>query len=201
MKKVFYNKLIRDKIPEKLRNIHKAFEIRKLDEDEFQKALLEKLKEESSGVANAQSREELIGELADLQAVMDEVKKNQGISLEEMDAVIKSNQDKKGGFDEKIWLIWSEDDGYKSNEGSNLTEKPIPELSAEAKSFKLGKYRHYKGGEYETIGIGRYSETLEEVVVYRALYDDGSVWVRPLAMFVEDVEIDGERKPRFTYIS
>ena len=61
----------------------------------------------------------------------------------------------------------------------------------------LGTYRHYKGKEYEVIGIAQQSETLEEMVVYRALYGEGQLWVRPLRMFLETVEVDGEFVPRF----
>ena len=66
--------------------------------------------------------------------------------------------------------------------------------------MKLGKYRHFKGKEYEVLAVAKHSETLEEMVVYRALYGEGDVWVRPLAMFEEQVERDGKVFPRFTYI-
>jgi hypothetical protein len=61
-----------------------------------------------------------------------------------------------------------------------------------------GKYRHYKGNEYEVLGIARHSETHEEMVVYRPLYGEGGLWVRPLAMFTENVTLDGKAVPRFT---
>ena len=63
-----------------------------------------------------------------------------------------------------------------------------------------GKYRHYKGGLYEVIGMARHSETLEEMVVYRALYGEGGLWVRPLAMFLENVTLDGKTVPRFAFV-
>jgi hypothetical protein len=66
--------------------------------------------------------------------------------------------------------------------------------------FKLGKYRHYKGNEYEVIGVAKHSETFEELVVYRALYGSGDLWVRPLNMFLEEVEINEKKTPRFKYI-
>lgn len=66
--------------------------------------------------------------------------------------------------------------------------------------IKLGKYRHFKGGEYEVLAIAKDSETLQELVVYKALYGDGAVWVRPKAMFLETVERDGKTVPRFIYI-
>lgn len=60
-----------------------------------------------------------------------------------------------------------------------------------------GVYRHYKGNDYQVIGVARHSETDEELVVYRCLYGDYSLWVRPLAMFVENVLVDGRETPRF----
>lgn len=64
----------------------------------------------------------------------------------------------------------------------------------------LGRYRHYKGGEYEVIGVARHSETYEPLVVYKPLYNTSGWWVRPHAMFFEEVEIDGKRQPRFAFI-
>jgi len=66
--------------------------------------------------------------------------------------------------------------------------------------IRTGRYRHYKGNDYQVIGIARHSETEEELVVYRKLYDDGSLWVRPAAMFVEDVNVDGRTVPRFSWL-
>ena len=65
---------------------------------------------------------------------------------------------------------------------------------------KKGRYRHFKGMEYEVLGVARHSETLEEMVVYRALYGEGGLWVRPAAMFLETVEREGKIFPRFTYV-
>ena len=66
--------------------------------------------------------------------------------------------------------------------------------------IKLGRYRHFKGMEYEVIGIAKHSETLEPMVVYRALYGDGGLWVRPASMWNETVERDGKTYRRFTYV-
>lgn len=63
-----------------------------------------------------------------------------------------------------------------------------------------GRYRHYKGGEYDVVDVVRHSETLEPHVLYRALYGEGALWVRPYAMFVERIEIDGRLQPRFAPI-
>lgn len=64
-----------------------------------------------------------------------------------------------------------------------------------------GRYRHYKGNEYEVLGIARHSETLEPLVVYRALYGGQELWVRPATMFLETVIINGIQQPRFVYVT
>ena len=65
-------------------------------------------------------------------------------------------------------------------------------------SIKPGVYRHFKGNRYEVIGVAKHSETLEEMVVYRALYGEGGLWVRPASMWLETVERDGQVFQRFT---
>ena len=70
---------------------------------------------------------------------------------------------------------------------------PLPTLPS-------GRYRHYKGGDYEVLGVVRHSETLEALVLYRPLYNDTGLWVRPYAMFLESVEVDGQPQPRFRRI-
>lgn len=72
----------------------------------------------------------------------------------------------------------------------------MSELSALPET-PLGRYRHYKGGEYEVIGVARHSETHEALVVYRPLHNGTGWWVRPHTMFFEDVDMDRERRPRF----
>ncbi len=67
-------------------------------------------------------------------------------------------------------------------------------------NIKPGKYRHYKGKEYQVIGVARHSETQDEYVVYQMLYGNRSLWIRPAAMFLENVEVDGESLPRFQYV-
>ena len=68
--------------------------------------------------------------------------------------------------------------------------------------MKLGKYRHFKGKEYMVLAVAKHSETLEDFVVYEALYENkvSKIWVRPLKMFVEKVEKDGKMVDRFEYI-
>ena len=71
---------------------------------------------------------------------------------------------------------------------------------SESVELRAGRYRHYKGGEYEVVATATHSETGESLVVYRCLYDDGSWWVRPLSMFVEQVVVDGVCVPRFDFV-
>ena len=66
--------------------------------------------------------------------------------------------------------------------------------------LKLGKYRHFKGMQYQLIGIAHHSETMEPMVVYQALYGDMELWVRPAAMWTEEVCRDGYQGPRFQFI-
>lgn len=82
-------------------------------------------------------------------------------------------------------------------------EDPAGELSwkeAEA-AVPRGRYRHFKGNEYEVLFIARHSETLEPLVVYRALYQDGGVWARPVRMWLEEVLFNGKSVPRFERVS
>ena len=66
--------------------------------------------------------------------------------------------------------------------------------------IKLGKYRHFKGKEYEVLAIAKHSETLQDMVVYKCLYGDYGIWVRPLSMFEESITRDGKTFKRFEYI-
>ncbi len=75
-------------------------------------------------------------------------------------------------------------------------------MTEEAKNLKPGIYEHFKPEHhrYQVFGVAKHSETMEEFVVYRALYGEGDIWVRPLKMFLEEVEANGKRIPRFKYI-
>lgn len=66
--------------------------------------------------------------------------------------------------------------------------------------LKTGRYRHFKGKYYEVLGVARHSETGEELVVYRPLYGERGLWVRPLSMFTETVTRDGKTFPRFEFV-
>jgi hypothetical protein len=72
-------------------------------------------------------------------------------------------------------------------------------MKKDIKAIRPGRYRHYKGNYYEVIGTARHSETGELLAVYRCLYGDHSLWVRPLEMFLEEVELEGRKVPRFSW--
>jgi len=67
-------------------------------------------------------------------------------------------------------------------------------------TIPLGIYRHYKGNQYEVIGFARHSETLEDMVIYRALYSEGGVWVRPASMWEDLIEVNGKVVKRFEFV-
>ena len=82
-----------------------------------------------------------------------------------------------------------------------MNPKVSPPLSPLANTVAInGLYEHYKGLYYKVLAIARHSETLEELVVYQAQYGEKGIWVRPLAMFLENVTIDGKSQPRFKLI-
>lgn len=82
-----------------------------------------------------------------------------------------------------------------------MSQETLSDFSVTAKSIVKGSfYEHYKGFRYMVIGIARHSETLEELIVYQALYGDRDIWVRPLGMFLENIVINGQTQPRFKFV-
>lgn len=82
-----------------------------------------------------------------------------------------------------------------------MNEESLPSFSNQAKSIRPGSlYEHYKGHCYKIVGVARHSETLEELVVYQALYGDEDLWIRPLTMFQENIMMNGQLQPRFKLI-
>ncbi len=112
MEKIFYNKLIRDKIPDVIKDRGSEFETRELSDAEFEKELLKKVSEEAQEVSSAGTREDIVREI--FQLVNKELKQ---ISVNDIETARKAMFDKKGGFKKRLFLIWSADDGYKSKKG------------------------------------------------------------------------------------
>lgn len=117
MLKIYYNKLVRDLIKEKIERNGQKCEMRQItDEAEFQQELLKKVAEESSALSRARTREEFIDEYADLMVVLDTLTSLLELSEAEVSLALKQNLEQKGGYEERYFLNWSEDAGYTSNE-------------------------------------------------------------------------------------
>lgn len=117
MGKVFYNKLIRDRIKEKIEGKGEACEVRVIeDSQEFEQELFKKVREEAHALGNVRSREEFLDEYADLMAVLDALTNHLEFSEADIRTAIAENMEKKGGFKSKHFLHWSDDTDYKSNE-------------------------------------------------------------------------------------
>lgn len=115
--KVFYNKLIRDGIEAKILAKGEQLEVRALtDNQEFEQELLKKVAEEAGALARVRSKEEFLDEYADLMAVLEALQKVIGVSDEEVMQARSENEKRKGGFAKRLYLHWSSDSGYKSNE-------------------------------------------------------------------------------------
>lgn len=115
--RVYYNKLIRDNIPEIIRAKNQECEIRKItDMQEFQQELFKKIKEEATSLAMSRTREEFLDEYADLMAVLEEIIQQLSLDIEDLNKARSDNVLKKGHYKQQNFLIWSEDVGYKSNE-------------------------------------------------------------------------------------
>ncbi len=116
MEKIYYNKLCRDKIPEIIKNKGFDCHVRVVDHDEYKREIVRKVFEEASGVRNNSGHEDLVAELADLMITIDAVKKEFGVSDLEVSAAIQKSLDEKGAYDERLYLSWSSDTEYSSNE-------------------------------------------------------------------------------------
>jgi len=82
-----------------------------------------------------------------------------------------------------------------------MHKKTLPPFSSLAKSLVIGGlYEHYKKLPYKVLGLARHSETLEELVIYQALYGEQGIWARPLSMFLENINVNGELQPRFKFV-
>ncbi len=115
--RVYYNKLIRDNIPDMIRAKRQKCEVRQIsDVQEFQQELFKKIKEEATSLAMVRTKEEFLSEYADLMTVFETIMNQLEITKEDADMAVKENQLRKGGYKHKYFLLWSEDVGYESNE-------------------------------------------------------------------------------------
>lgn len=117
MSRVYYNKLIRDNIPDKIAKKGEKCKVRKiLDDQEYEQELFKKVLEEASALSKVRSQEEFLDEYADLKIVLDSLISLQEFSDEDIKKAIERNIEKKGNFTERHFLHWSDDEDYKSNE-------------------------------------------------------------------------------------
>ncbi len=116
MEKIYYNKLCRDRVPEII--IGKGYEcdVREVDHDEYKREIIRKVFEEASGVSNHSGRSSLLKEMADLVITIDAVKKEFGISEEELNHAIDKSIEDKGGYEDRLYLSWSSDTEYSSHD-------------------------------------------------------------------------------------
>lgn len=167
-------KLVRDKIPEIIKKKGGKPIFYVAGKQEYWNKLKEKLLEKTKEFFADENMEEM----ADILEVVEAMRLYKKFDKKKLEAIKKKKAKERGVFKKKIILEKSK----------------LPML-------KLGKYRHYKQKEYEVIGVARHSETMEDMVIYKPLYkSDSEFWVRPLAMFIENVEVDGKIMPRFEYI-
>lgn len=122
IKKIYYQKLVRDKIPQRIEESGARFEIKTLSEIDFKKELLKKVSEEAGGLSNGTNRKEIVSEMGDLLDVLEEVKTHFKIKPEDLKESRKKEFQRKAGFKKKIFLVWAEDTGYKTNEKRGKTK-------------------------------------------------------------------------------
>ncbi|KKR20015.1 MAG: hypothetical protein UT48_C0024G0012 [Parcubacteria group bacterium GW2011_GWE2_39_37] len=116
MRKIYYRKLVRDKIPEIIANRNRECECYELDNKTFKKQLMKKAVEEAKGLLASNSKKEIVSELADVYDVLSEIEKINKISKNQVSLKRRENLKRKGGFINKLFLIWSSDEKYKTNE-------------------------------------------------------------------------------------
>ena len=116
MEKIFYNKLCRDKVPEIIQAKGFECDVREVDHDEYKREIVRKIFEEASGVSNPSGRTSLIKELADLMVTVEAVKKEFGVTAEELDEAVEKSIEDKGGYEDRLYLSWSSDTEYSSQD-------------------------------------------------------------------------------------
>ncbi len=118
MEKIYYNKLCRDKIPYIIKEKGFDCEVRVADHDEYKREILRKVFEEASGVSNHSDHDHLVAEIADLLITLDAVKKEFGITEAEVAEAVEVSLTEKGSYNERLYLSWSSDTQYRSNESA-----------------------------------------------------------------------------------
>lgn len=209
MPKFYFNKLVRDGVLEGcLVDPKVETDYRILDGIELKQEFIAKVYEEADEIPVRETADkEVIDEIADLQDVVTALRRVYGLSEEDIEEAQERKQQKKGGFEKAAYIesVNLADDsewiGYFRADPKKYREESHEEIS----DIIPGIYAHYKSDElrYEVIYIGRHTETGEDYVVYKPLYEhegQPDIWIRPYEMFVGDVEVDGIKQPRFKFV-
>lgn len=201
------NKLVRDAIPDQMKDQGQKVIMRELTGVELQKSLLVKLKEEiDEALAELDDKKALMGELADAQEVLDQIYTTCDIDRDELQKSQTEKRQARGGFKKGYYIetVEVDDDGewteYFVTRPLQYHEVLKSDEDFSPPHIEPGVYQHYKGNYYEVLGVGYYTESHEYAVVYRSLYEkthNPKIWIRPFDMFVETIEKGGQVIPRF----
>lgn len=203
-----FNKLIRDKLKNEYEKMGQVAHYKKLTKEEFAEALKRKLIEEASEIVPT-DKESVLNELADIYQVVEDLIKLYDLNPQEIGEIKNAKFEKKGGFVGANFVeTLTLDDNDEWNDYYRKSPDVFQELDSSPKrtphnhltvpELIPGKYQHYRGDFYEVIGTGLDTESLEQVVVYRPLYDSPvPYWVRPYSIFIEKIEVDGKKVNRF----
>lgn len=199
------NKLVRDKLKDEYARLNEVATYRTLSGAEHAEALRKKIIEEANELPLTAAQDEIVGELADIQQVIDDLARHFSIPVEQIQSIKDKKFDKKGGFKGATFV-----ETLELVEGDSWVEyyRASPDVFREigidgdehffTPTLAPGTYRHYKGNLYEVIGVSLDTETHESSVVYRPLYESTvPLWTRPYDMFVSTVDVDGIIVPRF----
>ena len=135
--RIYYNKLVWDNVPDLIREKGKECEVRELSDEEFEIELLKKVEEEASALPETASRQELIDEMADIVTVLEYIKELKGITELDIADALERHQRKRGRFEKKVFLVWSSDSAYVTNEkAKTVVRLTIPDETLEDSNAK-----------------------------------------------------------------
>lgn len=206
-----YRKLVRDNIWQWHIEAGHTPKGEQLSGDKLHEAMAMKLHEEADEVASAQTRDEFIEEIADVQQLIDDLCTSAEINPNEMSLVREEKRSKKGGFLEGHFIdtVTIPDENDKWAKYCRLDPKKYPEIHDATghvdpvlPDIERGTYLHVKSGHhYDVIGITFHTETNEPLVLYKPLYESTyEIFARPYDMFMQTIEIDGKKRHRFEKI-
>ena len=213
MIRFYLQKLVRDKVVKKCLDDPEFLhtEYRTLDKQEFRRELLRKVHEEVDEIPlDDTQRDESLKELADLQEVVDALRRDFGFSIEQVQEAMAHKKQDNGGFDNRHYIEYNDftDDSrwveiLRAQPEKYREETVDSEEQSHSAGISKGIYRHSKSGKlYEVIGIALETEIEELLIIYRPLYENEyELFARPASMFAETIVLDGKSVPRFQKIT